>query len=144
MQHNHIHSIHWPFTRPFTCKHIHIQLTIHSYHRHTLSYHYIYIWGSSLQIQYGHAGQNLSLHGNSTSDAFCHTMKQSRSRKLRLKQISFQALSFIPVQDKRERRIMLTLSDTSPLRLGRRTLVSELCTINWVLTYCCSHTQTHT
>ena len=40
MQHNHIHSIRWPFTHPFTCKHIHIQLTIHSYHRHMLSYHY--------------------------------------------------------------------------------------------------------
>ena len=44
VQHNHIHSIHWPFTHPFACKHIHIQLTIHSYHRHMLSYHYIYIY----------------------------------------------------------------------------------------------------
>ena len=40
VQHNHIHSIRWPFTHPFTCKHIHIQLTICSYHRHMLSYHY--------------------------------------------------------------------------------------------------------
>ena len=37
VQHYHIHSIHWPFT----CKHIHIQVTIHSYHKHMLSYHYI-------------------------------------------------------------------------------------------------------
>ena len=40
MQHNHIQSIRWPFTHPFACKHIHIQLTIRSYHRHMLSYHY--------------------------------------------------------------------------------------------------------
>ena len=42
MQHNHIHSIRWrwPFTHAFTCKHIHIQLTIRSYHRHMLSHHY--------------------------------------------------------------------------------------------------------
>ena len=46
MQHNHIHSIRWPFTHPFACKHIHIQLTIRSYHRHMLSYHYICLLSS--------------------------------------------------------------------------------------------------
>ena len=50
MQHNHIHSIHWPFTHPFTCKHIHIQLTIHSYHRHMLSHHYIMLIPSKPKI----------------------------------------------------------------------------------------------
>ena len=40
-QHNHIHSIRWPFTHPFACKHIHIQLIIRSYRRHMLSYHYM-------------------------------------------------------------------------------------------------------
>ena len=41
LQHNHVHSIRWPFTHPFACKHIHIQLTIRSYHRHMLSYLYM-------------------------------------------------------------------------------------------------------
>ena len=40
VQHNHIYSTHWLFTHPFACRNIHIQLTIRSYHRHTLSYHY--------------------------------------------------------------------------------------------------------
>ena len=46
MQHNHIHSIRWPFTHPFACRHIHIQLTIHSYDRYMLSYHYICLLSS--------------------------------------------------------------------------------------------------
>ena len=31
VQHNQSHSIHWPFTHPVACKHIHIQLIICSY-----------------------------------------------------------------------------------------------------------------
>ena len=30
VQHNHIHSIRWPFTHPFTCKHTHIQPFTHT------------------------------------------------------------------------------------------------------------------
>ena len=42
VQHSHVHSIHWPFTHPFTCKRIHIQLTIRSYHRQC--YHTTTCW----------------------------------------------------------------------------------------------------
>ena len=31
VQHGHNHSVHWPFAHPLARKHIHIQLTIHSY-----------------------------------------------------------------------------------------------------------------